>query len=109
MNRQANVVTKDQLIDQFQAVATETERLLKSVATAGGEQAGALRASAEQSLANVRDRLRDLQDEATDKLGAVSKTTDEYVHEHPWQAMGVAAGLTAVVAGVVIGLLLNRR
>jgi ElaB/YqjD/DUF883 family membrane-anchored ribosome-binding protein len=31
------------------------------------------------------------------------------VHEHPWQAMGVAAGLTAVVAGVVIGLLLNRR
>ena len=109
MNRQANAVTKDQLIDQFHAVATETEQLLKSVATAGGEQAGALRASAEQSLANVRDRLRSLQDEATDKLDAVSKTTDEYVHEHPWQAMGVAAGVTAIAAGVVIGLLLNRR
>jgi ElaB/YqjD/DUF883 family membrane-anchored ribosome-binding protein len=108
MNRQASVVTKDQLIDQFHAVATETEQLLKSVATAGGEQAGALRASAEQSLANVRNRLRDLQDEATDKLGAVSKTTDEYVHDHPWQAIGVAAGLT-VIASVAIGLLLNRR
>ena len=108
MNRQANAVTKDQLIDQFHAVATETEQLLKSVATTGGEQAGALRASAEQSLANVRDRLRSLQDEATDKLDAVSKTTDEYVHEHPWQAIGVAAGLT-VIASVAIGLLLNRR
>jgi ElaB/YqjD/DUF883 family membrane-anchored ribosome-binding protein len=26
------------------------------------------------------------------------------VHEKPWQAMGVAAGL-----GIVLGLLLNRR
>ena len=57
MNRQASVVTKDQLIDQFHAVATETEQLLKSVATAGGEQAGALRESAERSLASVKDRL----------------------------------------------------
>jgi ElaB/YqjD/DUF883 family membrane-anchored ribosome-binding protein len=108
MNRRANVVTKDQLIDQFHAVATETEQLLKSVATAGGEQAGALRANAEQSLANVRDRLRELQNEATDQLAAVSKTTDDYVHQHPWQAIGVAAGLT-VIASVAIGLLLNRR
>jgi ElaB/YqjD/DUF883 family membrane-anchored ribosome-binding protein len=108
MERNASVVTKDQLIEQFHAVATETEQLLKSVATAGGEQAGAMRASAEKRLASVKDRLRDLQNSSTDRLEAAAGTTDEYVHQHPWQAIGVAAGL-AVVASVAVGLLLNRR
>lgn len=108
MKQHAEVMTKDQIIDQFQAVATDTEQLIKSVATAGGEQAGALRDSAEQGLANVKDRLRTLRDAATDKIEAASGMTDEYVHEHPWKAIGMAAGLT-VAAGVVIGLLLNRR
>ena len=108
MNLHASVVTKDKLIEQFHAVVNETEQLLKSVATAGGEKAGALRAGAEQSLANARDRLRELQHAATDQVDAASKSTDEYVHTHPWQAIGMAVGVT-VVAGVVIGLLLNRR
>ena len=108
MNRHANVVTKDQLVEQFHAVVTETEQLLKSVATAGGEKAGALRASAEQSLASARERLHELQHAATEKVESASKTTDEYVHEHPWEAIGMAAGVTAIAA-VVIGLLLHRH
>ena len=108
MNLHASVVTKDKLIEQFNAVVTETEQLLKSVATAGGEKAGALRAGAEQSLANAKDRLRDLQHAATDRVEAASKSTDDYVHEHPWQAIGIAAGLT-IITSVVIGLLLHRR
>ena len=108
MNRHSSVVRKGQLIEQFNALVSETEQLLKSVATAGGEKAAAMRASAEQSLANAKDRLRDLQHAATDKVEAASKSTDEYVHEHPWQAIGVAAGL-AVITSVVVSLLLNRR
>jgi ElaB/YqjD/DUF883 family membrane-anchored ribosome-binding protein len=82
--------------------------LLKSVANAGGEKAGALRASVEQNLAIAKDRLRHLQQAATEKTQAAAHATDEYVHEHPWQAIGIAAGLCGVI-GVVIGLLLNRR
>lgn len=104
MSRRASEVTKHQLIEEFNAVVAETEQLLKSVATAGGEKAGALRASVEQNLANAKDRLRDLQQAATEKTQAAAQATDEYVHEHPWQAIGIAAGL-----GVVIGALLNRR
>jgi len=108
MSLRANVITKDKLIELFHAVVNDTEQLLKSVATAGGEKAGALRAGAEQSLANAKERLHELQHAAVDQVDAASKSTDEYVHTHPWQAIGVAAGLT-VVAGVVIGLLLNRH
>jgi ElaB/YqjD/DUF883 family membrane-anchored ribosome-binding protein len=108
MTRHARVVTRGQLIEQFNAVVTETEQLLKSVITAGGEQAGALRAGAEQSLANAKGRLRELQHAATDQVEAASKTTDEYVHEHPWQAIGITAGLAAITS-VVLSLLLDRR
>ncbi len=108
MNRHSSVVTTDQLIEQFHEVVTDTEQLLKSVATAGGEKAGALRASAEQSLAKARDRLRDFQVAATNEAEAAAGKVDAYVHKSPWQAIGVAAGL-AVIASVVIGLLLNRR
>jgi ElaB/YqjD/DUF883 family membrane-anchored ribosome-binding protein len=32
------------------------------------------------------------------------RATDDYVHEHPWQAIGIAAGV-----GVLVGLLINRK
>ena len=108
MNRHTSVVTKDQLVEQFNAVVTEAEQLLKSVATAGDEKVGGFRASAEQSLTKAMERLRELQHAATDKVEAASKTTDVYVHEHPWRTIGVAAG-AAVVAGMAIGLLMNRH
>lgn len=101
-------VTKQQLVDEFNSVVTETENLLKTVASASGDKAGALRASVEQSLAAAKDRLRDLQKMATDSAGAAAQATDEYVHANPWQAIGVAAGVGAIV-GALIGLSLNRR
>lgn len=108
MNRRANEVTKDQLIEEFNVVVAETAQLLKSVANAGGEKAGAVRASVEENLAIATDRLRNLQQALAEKTRAAAQATDEYVHEHPWQAIGIAAGLNVVI-GVVIGLILNRR
>jgi ElaB/YqjD/DUF883 family membrane-anchored ribosome-binding protein len=32
------------------------------------------------------------------------RATDDYVHEHPWRAVGVAAAV-----GFLVGLLVNRR
>jgi ElaB/YqjD/DUF883 family membrane-anchored ribosome-binding protein len=34
--------------------------------------------------------------------------TDTYVHEHPWQAMGLAAAVGGAVGGA-IGMLIARR
>ena len=78
------------------------------MANAGGEKAGAVRASVEENLAIATDRLRNLQQALTEKTRAAAQATDEYVHEHLWQAIGIAAGLNVVI-GVVIGLMLNRR
>jgi ElaB/YqjD/DUF883 family membrane-anchored ribosome-binding protein len=108
MNRAPQAVTKAKLIEQFDTVVADTEQLLKSVASAGGEQTGALRANAQKSLERAKEGLRDFQHAAAEKTRAAADATDEYMHEHPWRAAGVAAGLTAVAA-LAIGLLLNRR
>jgi len=101
-------VTKQQLVEEFNSVVAETEQLLKTVANAGGDKAGAMRASVEQNLAMAKERLRSLQHMATEKTSAAAHATDEYVHANPWQAIGVAAGIGAVL-GALIGLSLNRR
>lgn len=109
MSRYASEVTKDQLIKEFDSVVAETEQLLKSVATGGGEKVSALHASIEQSLSKAKDRLRSYQQAGVDKTRAAARSTDVYVHEHPWQAIGFAAGVNVLI-GLAIGLLLlNRR
>ena len=108
MTRAIQPVTKAKLIEQFDTVVADTEKLLKSVANAGGEQAGALRASAQQSLDKAKEGLHDFQEVAAARTRAAAQATDEYMHEHPWRVAGAAAVLTAV-ATLAIGLLLNRR
>jgi len=108
MTRRANEAIRNQLIDQFNAVVGVTEELLQHVANAGGEKAGALRAGVEQNLALARKGLRNLQQAATERTQAAAKATDDYVHDRPWQAIGIAAGVVVVIA-VVTDLLLRRR
>jgi ElaB/YqjD/DUF883 family membrane-anchored ribosome-binding protein len=104
MTQNAAAVTKHQLVEEFNSVVAETEQLLRSVAKAGGENAGALHATVEQSLANAKDRLRNLQATSTEQARAAARATDKYVRENPWQIVGVAAGL-----GMLIGMMLGRR
>lgn len=108
MTLRTKEVTKDQLVEEFNSVVADTEQLLRSVATAGGEKAHGLRDGVKQQLANAGDRLRDLQHAATASTGAAARATDRYVHQHPWQAIGIATGVIAV-AVLALDLLLKRR
>jgi ElaB/YqjD/DUF883 family membrane-anchored ribosome-binding protein len=96
------------LLADFNAVVTEADQLVKFVTDEGGDKANALRTKVEKNLNAARERLRSLEDAVMEKTKATARATDEYVHENPWQTVGIAAGLS-VVLGVVIGLLLCRR
>jgi ElaB/YqjD/DUF883 family membrane-anchored ribosome-binding protein len=108
MTQSVYEATKDTLRRDFNTAISETEQLLQSLATAGGETAEALRARVERSLETARQRLRKLEQQAMDATSAAARATDEYVHENPWPSIGVAAGLGAAL-GVVIGMLVSRR
>ena len=97
-------VTKEQLIHDFKVVVADAEALLKATAGQGGEALAAARAKAEESLAVAKAKMNDAQAALIVKTKAAARATDEYVHGHPWQAIGIAASV-----GVVVGLLIGRR
>ena len=103
-NIQTTTVTKEQLISDFKVVTADAEALIKATANQGGEAVVNLRAKAEESLAAAKVKLADAQDALIEKGKIAAQATDDYVHEKPWHAVGIAAGV-----GLVIGLLIGRR
>jgi len=104
MEKLSNEVTKEQLIDDFKVVVADAEALLKATANQGGEKLAEVRAKAEESLRVVKARMAEAQAAMIVKTKAAAKATDVYVHENPWNAIGVG-----VAVGLVIGLLIGRR
>ena len=99
-----NDLTKEQLIQDFKVVVADAEALIKATAGQGGEAVAAMRAKAEASLAAAKANMSEAQAALLVRTRAAAKATDEYVHVHPWQAIGVG---TAV--GLLVGLLIARR
>ena len=52
----------------------------------------------------ARFEAADVQVVVVEKGKQAARVTDDYVHEHPWAAIGIAAGV-----GVLVGLLVNRK
>lgn len=108
MNPTPTEVTKEKLFDEFNTVISETEQLLKSVATASGDKAGALRADVERRLTAAGARLEEIRLQALGQAKQAAQATDDYVQANPWQSIGIAAAL-AGATGLVAGLLIARR
>jgi ElaB/YqjD/DUF883 family membrane-anchored ribosome-binding protein len=97
-------VSKDKLMADLKVVVADAEELLKATASQTGERIAAARARAEESLKVAKVRLADAQAAAVARTKAAAKATDDYVHENPWKAVGIAA-----VAGLLLGALISRR
>ena len=108
MNTKQSDVSKDKLYQEFNTVVNETEQLLKSVASAGSDKAGALKDGVAQGLAAATEKLEQLRRAAVDQAGYAADATDEYVQGNPWRAVGITAAV-AGLAGLVAGLLIARR
>ena len=95
---------RERLVDEFASVLSEAEELLKKAGAETGEKARDLRAQVEAKLLAAKLRLQELEGEAMDRAKEAARSTDDYVHENPWRAIGVA-----VAVGFVVGLMINRR
>ncbi|CAJ0726830.1 DUF883 domain-containing protein [Ralstonia mannitolilytica] len=100
----ADSVNKEKLMTDVKTVLSDAEALLKQAASTSGEKAAELRERGMGLLRQAKEKAQDLQDAVVTKSKAAARATDDYVHDHPWQAVGVAAGV-----GLLIGLLLNRK
>jgi len=104
MKKVSDEITTEQLIADFKTMVADAEALLKATANHGGEELAGVRAKAEESIKAVKARIADEQAALLVRTKEAVKATDVYVHENPWTAVGVAAGV-----GLVVGLLSNRQ
>jgi len=99
-----NESARSRLIDDFSAVLSEAEDMLRRAAGETGDKARDMRSQVEAKLLSAKLRLQELQGQAMDQASAAARPTDDYVHDNPWQAIGVAAAV-----GFLVGLVVSRR
>jgi ElaB/YqjD/DUF883 family membrane-anchored ribosome-binding protein len=95
---------RERLVDDLAAVLAEAEEMLKRASVETGDKARDLRSQVETQLLRAKLKLQEIEGEAIDHAKAAARATDDYVHDHPWPAIGIAASV-----GLLIGLLMNRR
>src|SRR5690606_28361762 len=100
-NVQAN---EEEFIESVKESLDDAEKMLREAAEATGDRAAELRESALLSLKRTREALYDTQEAFVAKGRRAARVTDDYVHDNPWQAIGMAG-----LAGVLIGALIARR
>jgi len=95
MSKQTQAISND-----MSQLADDARALMAATADVAGEKVG----EARKRLAAALERGKELYGQARDKAVEGAKAADEAVHEHPYQAIGVAFGV-----GALLGYLATRR
>ncbi|NMG50229.1 DUF883 family protein [Azoarcus communis] len=96
--------SKDKLVSDLKVVVADAEELLKLTADQAGDKIADVRGRLTDRLAVAKERIIDAEAALLQTTKKAAHATDEYVHAHPWQSVGVAAGVA-----FLLGLLAGRR
>ena len=86
--------------DDMGQLAEDARALMAATADVAGEKVG----EARKRLAAALERGREIAGNVRDKAVEGAKAADEAVREHPYQAIGIALGV-----GALLGYLVSRR
>jgi ElaB/YqjD/DUF883 family membrane-anchored ribosome-binding protein len=101
---QTSVESQERLVSDIKSVISDAEDVLLATADQAGEKVATLRARVQARLRDAKVRLVEAEAVLLAKTKAAAQATDAYVHESPWTAVGIAAGV-----GLLIGLVIGRR
>jgi ElaB/YqjD/DUF883 family membrane-anchored ribosome-binding protein len=95
MSKQTQAIAND-----LGTLAEDARALMAATADVAGEKVS----EARKRLAAALERAKEVYDRVKEKAVEGAKATDQAVHEHPYQAIGIAFGL-----GAIVGYLVARR
>jgi ElaB/YqjD/DUF883 family membrane-anchored ribosome-binding protein len=97
--------------DEWHKLVADVEDLVKKVANVDDADIAAIRSRVQDTLARAKASagagyaaVRDSAEMVRERAGEATDATDEYVHENPWAAVGIAAAV-----GIIIGFVAGRR
>ena len=95
---------KQKLVSDMKVVVADAEEILRATAGVAGEKMGDLRERIGERLRDAKLRLADAEAALVDRTKAAARATVDFVHDNPWRAVGVAAGV-----GLLLGVIIGRR
>ena len=100
-----NDVTREvNLAKDLKTLLDDADSLLQHSVQGAGQEYVRARQRFEQSVLAAKGKLATAQDAVVTRAREAAESTDELVHRHPWESIGIAAAV-----GVAVGLLIGRR
>ncbi len=94
----------EKFFSDLKTVIESAEGLLHSTAHEAGDHVASAREKTRDKLRSARERLGEMEEDLLSDAQSQAKAADGYVHDNPWRAIGVAAGLA-----FALGVLMGRR
>ena len=95
---------RSELSDGLNRMVNEADLLLKKASETTGQEYESTLRKAEAQLRKAKSEFIRLEEAALLNAKYAARATDRAVHEHPYTAMGLAAGI-----GLLLGLLITHR
>jgi ElaB/YqjD/DUF883 family membrane-anchored ribosome-binding protein len=105
---ETNAVPEQRLLDDLRTLIEEGEGLLRSAASDASDMTADARGRLAAQIEAARERLSELEKAASKRARDAAKATDDWVRDHPWQAVGVGVG-AGIGVGLIVGLLISRK
>jgi ElaB/YqjD/DUF883 family membrane-anchored ribosome-binding protein len=100
-----NLTTRhEETMSQLSKTVAQAEDLLRALGDESGEAIDAMRIRVSSTLRDAKTRLAGRADQAKAVANNTMTQADRYVHENPWRAVAIGAGI-----GVVVAMLLTSR
>ncbi|MDB5761077.1 MAG: hypothetical protein JWQ21_72 [Herminiimonas sp.] len=88
----------------MKSLIRDAQELFREATSATGMRAEELRDRGLSLLDAAMTKAQDVQTAALESGKEMVDTADDYVHENPWKAVAISAGV-----GLLIGLLISRK
>lgn len=95
---------RSKLVSDLKSVIDDARDLLRNTGQQVDEGYQSARSRFESTLQNAASGLHSLEDSAASKAKDTMKSADQYVHDHPWQSVGIGA-----LAGLIFGIVIGRK
>ncbi len=89
---------------EIKDLVDDAEELVRATSAATDSKVVELRRRMQETVNAAKPHIARIETAVTEGAKSAAKTTDRYVHDNPWAATGIAAGI-----GLLLGLLIGRR
>jgi ElaB/YqjD/DUF883 family membrane-anchored ribosome-binding protein len=92
------------LTEELRSVVQDTQEILQHKVHDASDGYKSARERLEKSLKKAASELKSVEQAVEDGAKKAVRATDQYVHQHPWESIGVSAGI-----GILLGMLISRK